>query len=117
MDVSGTARILIVDDEANTRAALAELLRDEDFDVEVAAHAFDALCKIEKFHPDVAIVDVQARDGTEVVSQLIGSVDAPSVIAMTPYGETGAAVAALRAGASDYLAKPLRFDELLIVLG
>ena len=48
-----TGRILVVDDEANARTALAELLRDEGYEVETAADAFKALGKYEAFAPHV----------------------------------------------------------------
>jgi DNA-binding response OmpR family regulator len=117
--VSRNRRILVVDDEANARTALAELLRDEGFEVETGAHGFDALTKVATFNPHVAIADLQmpGMDGVELVSKLLQSPDAPSVIVMTAFGETGPAVAALRAGASDYLIKPINVDELLVVLG
>ena len=46
-------RLLVVDDEANARTALAELLRDEGYAVETAADGFKALPKLEEFAPDV----------------------------------------------------------------
>src|SRR5690242_14907829 len=46
-------RILIVDDEANARAALSEILHDEGYATETAADGFKALGKLEDFHPDV----------------------------------------------------------------
>ncbi|MDB4958411.1 MAG: Response regulator of zinc sigma-54-dependent two-component system [Myxococcales bacterium] len=117
--MSRNRRILVVDDEANARTALAELLRDEGFEVETGAHGFDALTKVATFHPHVAIADLQmpGMDGVDLVSRLLQIPDAPSVIVMTAFGETGPAVAALRAGASDYLTKPINVDELLVVLG
>ena len=52
-------RILIVDDESNARTALAELLRDEGFAVEIAADGFKALPKLEAFAPDVVVTDLK----------------------------------------------------------
>ena len=52
-------RILIVDDEANARTALAELLRDEGYSVETAADGFKALPKLEEFAPDVVVTDLK----------------------------------------------------------
>ena len=54
-----SARILVVDDEVSARTALADLLRDEGFDVEMAADAFKALGKYEAFAPHVVITDLQ----------------------------------------------------------
>ncbi|MBS1118202.1 MAG: sigma-54 dependent DNA-binding response regulator [Deltaproteobacteria bacterium] len=114
-----TRRILVVDDEANARVALAELLRDEGFEVETAVHGFDALSKLGSVAPHVVITDLQmpGMEGSELVARLLQGSDPPSVIVMTSFGEIAAAVAALRAGASNYVTKPIHFDELLLVLG
>ena len=67
-----TGRILVVDDEANARTALAELLRDEGFEVETAADAFKALGKYEAFAPHVVVTDLKmpGMDGIELVKKL-----------------------------------------------
>jgi len=113
-----SGRILVVDDEANARTALAELLRDEGLDVETAADAFKALGKVESFAPHVVITDLKmpGMDGMELVKRLRASEDAPAVIVMTAFGAVASAIAAMRAGAEDYLTKPLDFDELLVVM-
>jgi CheY-like chemotaxis protein len=54
-------RILVVDDEANARTALAELLRDEGYEVETAADAFKALGKHESFAPHIVVTDLARR--------------------------------------------------------
>jgi DNA-binding NtrC family response regulator len=111
-------RILVVDDEANARTALAELLRDEGFDVEMAADAFKALGKHEAFSPHVVVTDLHmpGMDGIELVQLLRAKDDAPAIVLMTAHGDVASAVQAMRAGAEDYLLKPLHFDELLVVL-
>jgi len=116
--MSRRGRILVVDDEVNARTALAELLRDEGFDVEMAADAFKALGKYEAFDPQVVLTDLKmpGMDGIELVKKLRAQEDACDVIVMTAFGAVETAVEAMRAGASDYLTKPLNFDELLVVL-
>src|ERR1051325_11130857 len=116
--MSRTGRILVVDDEVNARTALAELLRDEGFDVETAADAFKALGKYESFSPHVVVTDLKmpGMDGIELVKKLRASEDPPQVIVMTAFGAVQTAVEAMRAGAIDYLTKPLHFEELLVVL-
>jgi len=111
-------KLLVVDDESNARNALAELLRDEGFEVETANDGFDALGKVARFHPHVVITDLDmpGLDGVELVVRVRTAVDPPSVIGITSFGESTRAVFALRAGATDYLTKPIRFDELLAVL-
>ena len=113
-----SGRILVVDDEVNARTALAELLRDEGFDVETAADAFKALGKYESFSPHVVVTDLKmpGMDGIELVKKLRAMEDAAAVVVMTAFGAVSSAVDAMRAGAADYLTKPLNFDELLVVL-
>ncbi len=113
-----SGRILIVDDEANARTALAELLRDEGFEVEMAADAFKALGKVEAFAPHVVVTDLKmpGMDGIELVKKLRAAEDGTAIIVMTAFGAVATAVAAMRAGAADYLTKPLDFEELLVVL-
>src|SRR5258708_32897720 len=114
-----TGRILVVDDEVNARTALAELLREEGFEVETAADAFKALGKYETFAPHVVVTDLKmpGMDGIELVKK-VRAMEEPSaaVIVMTAFGAVQTAVDAMRAGANDYLTKPLNFDELLVVL-
>ena len=116
--MSHSGRILVVDDEVNARTALAELLRDEGFDVEMAADAFKALGKYEDFAPHVVVTDLKmpGMDGVELVKKVRAAEDPAAVVVMTAFGEVSSAVEAMRAGAADYLTKPINFDELLVVL-
>jgi len=116
--MSRTGRILVVDDEVNERTALAELLRDEGYDVETAADAFKALGKYESFTPHVVVTDLKmpGMDGIELVKKIRGSEDPAAVVVMTAFGAVQSAIEAMRAGAAEYLTKPLNFDELLVVL-
>ena len=118
MSSGKTGRILVVDDEVNARTALAELLRDEGYEVETAADAFKALGKYESFLPHVVVTDLKmpGMDGIELVEKLRAHEDPPGVVVMTAFGAVQTAVDAMRAGASDYLTKPLDFEELLVVL-
>jgi DNA-binding NtrC family response regulator len=110
---------LVVDDEANARTALAELLRDQGFDVDTAADAFKALGKYEAFDPQVVITDLHmpGMDGIELVEKLRANDDSLEILVMTAFGEVATAIRAMRAGAAEYLIKPLNFDELVVVLG
>jgi len=115
--VSNKGRILVVDDEANARIALAELLREEGYDVETAADAFKALGKLDEFDPHLILTDLKmpGMDGIELMKRLSSDDRDVAVVVMTAFGAVDTAVAAMRAGALDYLTKPLNFDELLIV--
>jgi DNA-binding NtrC family response regulator len=116
VNVSG--RILVVDDEVNARTALAELLRDEGYDVETAADAFKALGKYEEFGPHVVLTDLKmpGMDGIELVKKIRSFDEPAAVVVMTAFGAIQSALDAMRAGAYEYLTKPLNFDELLVVV-
>ncbi|MEW5853802.1 MAG: sigma-54 dependent transcriptional regulator [Myxococcota bacterium] len=112
------ARILIVDDEANARGALAELLRDEGYQVETAADGFKALPKLEDFNPDLLLTDLKmpGMDGLELMGRARQLDPERAVVVMTAYGAVETAVAAMRKGAADYLTKPINMEELVLVL-
>ena len=111
-------RILVVDDEANARLALADLLRDEGYKVDTAADAFKALGKLDSFAPHVVLTDLRmpGMDGIELMEKIRSRPDPLPVVVMTAFGAVDSAVSAMRKGAADYLVKPINFDELVIVL-
>jgi DNA-binding NtrC family response regulator len=118
MVVPRSGRILVVDDEVNSRTALAELLREEGFEVETAADAFKALGKYEDFTPHVVVTDLKmpGMTGIELVEKIRAMEDAAAVVVMTAFGEVQSAVDAMRAGAADYLTKPFNLAALLVSL-
>lgn len=111
-------RILVVDDEANARLALADLLRDEGYKVDTAADGFKALGKIDSFAPDLVVTDLRmpGMNGIELMEKIHARTEPIPVVLMTAFGAVETAVTAMQKGASDYLVKPINFEELLIVL-
>ena len=81
-------RILVVDDEVNARTALAELLRDEGYEVETAADAFKALGKYAESTPHVVLTDLKmpGMDGIELVKRIRAMPDPAAVVVMTAFG-------------------------------
>jgi DNA-binding NtrC family response regulator len=116
--VSHIGRVLVVDDEVNARTALADLLRDQGYDVEMAADAFKAMGKYAAFSPHVVITDLHmpGMDGIELLKKIRAEEDPAEVVLVTAFGDVSSAVQAMRDGAANYLTKPVNFDELLIVL-
>ena len=112
------AKILVIDDDATARASLAEFLRGEGYEIETAADGFKALPKLDEFAPDLVLTDLQmpGLDGLGVLAKALEAEFEPAVIVMTAHSGIESAVAAMRAGASDYLSKPLNLDELGILL-
>jgi DNA-binding NtrC family response regulator len=110
--------ILVVDDEANARNALAELLRDEGYRVETAADGFKALGKVEEATPDLVLTDLKmpGMGGVELLEKVRAQHEDTIVVVMTAFGAVDTALDAMRKGAADYLTKPLNMTELLLVL-
>jgi len=111
--VSG-ARILVVDDEPQILTALETTLRGAGYDVETAATGEDALIQASVRPPDGVILDLvlPGRSGVEVCRELREWSDAP-VLVLSVIGDEQEKVAALDAGADDYVTKPFGMDELL----
>ena len=107
-------RILIVDDEANARAALAEILREEGYTTETAADGFKALGKLEEFAPDVVLTDLKmpGLDGIGLMEKAQEARIAATFVVMTAFGTISSAVEAVKKGAYHYLTKPLDFQVL-----
>jgi DNA-binding NtrC family response regulator len=111
-------RILVVDDEVNARTALAELLRDEGYSIESAADGFKALGKMADFAPDLVLTDLKmpGMDGIQLLARIREQEPDLPVVVMTAFGEVETAVCAMRAGARDYLSKPINVGQLSVVL-
>jgi two-component system KDP operon response regulator KdpE len=107
-------RILVVDDEQQILRALRTSLRGAGYEVETAATAEEALAAAAMRPPDAVILDLVLPDGTgiEVCRELRKWTSAP-VIVLSAVGEESEKVAALDAGADDYVTKPVGIDELL----
>ncbi|MEM7605488.1 MAG: sigma-54 dependent transcriptional regulator [Myxococcota bacterium] len=107
-------RLLVVDDEANARAALVELLGDEGYEVRDAEDGAAALEVIERGWPEVVLTDLKMPrvGGVELVRR--GKAVAPelSFVVMTAFGSVDTAVEAIQAGADNYLTKPLDMDAV-----
>jgi two-component system KDP operon response regulator KdpE len=108
------ARVLVVDDEPQILRALQTNLRGAGYEVETAATAQEALAAAAMRPPDAVILDLVLPDGrgTDVCRELRGWSDAP-VLLLSVVGEEREKVAALDAGADDYVEKPFSIDELL----
>jgi two-component system KDP operon response regulator KdpE len=107
-------RILVVDDETGLTRALAINLRSRGYDVDTAADGRTALASAAARPPDLVILDLGLPDldGVEVVAGLRGWLTAP-ILVLSARNTQGQKVAALDAGADDYVTKPFGMDELL----
>jgi two-component system KDP operon response regulator KdpE len=107
-------RVLVIDDEPQIRRTLAVNLQARGYDVELAADGATALTVAARAKPDVVILDLGLPDldGLEVLHGLRGWSTVPIVILSARENERDK-VAALDAGADDYVAKPFGMDELV----
>jgi two-component system KDP operon response regulator KdpE len=108
------SRVLVVDDEPQIRRALGINLRARGYDVDLAEDGEHALALAAKHHPDVVVLDLglPGIDGVEVIRGLRGWTRVPIVVLSVRDAEA-VKVAALDAGADDYVTKPFGMDELL----
>jgi DNA-binding NtrC family response regulator len=111
-----TGKILVVDDEADIRVLLKEILSDEGYDVDVAANAGQARASRARTTPDLVLLDIWMPD-TDGITLLrewstTAAEDCP-VVMMSGHGTVETAVEATRLGAFDYVEKPLSLAKLL----
>jgi two-component system, OmpR family, KDP operon response regulator KdpE len=111
--VSG-ARVLVVDDEPQILRALQSTLRGAGYDVDVATGAESALTMAAARPPDAVILDLVLPDGSgvDVCRELRQWTQVP-VVVLSALGDEREKVAALDAGADDYITKPFGVEELL----
>ena len=112
--MNAAPRVLVVDDEQQILRALRTSLRGAGYEVETAETAESALAAAAMRPPEAVILDLVLPDGTgiEVCRELRKWSSAP-VIVLSAVGEEREKVAALDAGADDYVTKPVGIDELL----
>jgi two-component system response regulator MprA len=108
-------RLLVVDDEASVREALALVLDLSGFEVATAADGREAIRSLVSDPPDAVILDVlmPGLDGLEVCRRMRAVGDRTPVLMLTARTEVSECVAGLEAGADDYLAKPFVREELI----
>ncbi len=110
--------VLIVDDEANARKGLKMLLEQSGFEVMTAADGAEALEIIATTPPEVVVTDLRMPriDGLELLRRARLAMEDLPIIVVTAFGAIDSAIHAMRAGAEDYLEKPVQIEELEVVL-
>lgn len=111
-------RVLIVDDEANARSALAELMDDVGYSVTTAADGRTALLQMEQVEPDVVLTDLKmpGMDGLTLIERGRPISPHTTFIVMTAFATIDTAVQAIKLGAESYLTKPLELDAVIAVV-
>jgi two-component system nitrogen regulation response regulator NtrX len=112
--------ILVVDDEADIRKLLEEILREEEYAVASTGTASEALILLRDVSYDVMLLDIWLpdRDGLEVLNEIrsLETDNKPEVIIISGHGTIETAVRATKLGAFDFLEKPLSLERTLIVV-
>ncbi len=112
--------ILVVDDEAEIRSSLEEILREEGYTVTTAATAGEALTLLNDAAYDLVLLDIWLpdRDGLDVLAEIQQSLpeSRPNVVIISGHGTIESAVRATKLGAYDFLEKPLSLERTLLVL-
>lgn len=109
-------RILVVDDEKIIRESIGYILKKEGFSVTEAANGKEAYERLLAEHVDLIISDLEMPEmkGIELLDHAMNLDPQTLFVIITAYGSLETAIAALRKGASDYILKPIEFDELLV---
>jgi two-component system nitrogen regulation response regulator NtrX len=112
--------IMIVDDEADIRAALSGLLEDEGYAARAAGDSAEAMEAISSRRPALLILDIWLQgsdmDGLELLDVVVRDYPGLPVVMISGHGNIETAVSAIKRGAYDFIEKPFQVDRLLLVV-
>ncbi|MCP3901634.1 MAG: sigma-54-dependent Fis family transcriptional regulator [Desulfobacteraceae bacterium] len=110
--------VLIVDDEEMIIESLEGILSDDGFEVLHAFNGYEALKKVETESPDIVLLDIwmPGMDGIETLKEIKKNYPSLPVIMITGHGSIESAVDATKAGAFDFLEKPLSIDRVIVTI-
>ena len=111
-------KVLVVDDEENIRHMLGAVLRSEDYEATLAASAEEAEGLLQTRQFDVVLSDIRMPrvDGLELLDRIQRSHPNVVVVMMSAYGTVDTAIEAMKRGAYDYISKPFKPDEVILLL-
>ena len=111
-----TARVLVADDDVELARLVADIAHDDGHEVTTVTSAAAALAELERAPFDLLVTDVRMprESGIELIERVRERDPRVVTIAMTAFGSFDTAVAAMRAGAFDYVVKPFRPDEMAL---
>ena len=115
-----TYSILVVDDEADIRNLISDILQDEGYETRTASTDLDALSKLDERVPTVLLLDVWLQgselDGLGILEIIKKKYPYLPVVIISGHGNVETAVSAIKMGAYDYVEKPFSEEKLLIVV-
>ncbi|MDD2309018.1 MAG: sigma 54-interacting transcriptional regulator [Desulfuromonadaceae bacterium] len=111
------SRILLVDDEEGIRFTIGCLLKNEGYQVDVAAGHVDAIVCLQDAHYDLAFVDIilGGDSGIDLLRDIKAISSTTQVVMFTSFPEVKSATEAIRLGAFDYITKPVRQESLFLI--
>jgi len=112
------ARVLVVDDDESLRWITQLQLEEAGYAVLTAADADEALAQVEEANPSLVITDLKmpGMSGLELLKRIRTEHPEVFVVVITAFGTVQTAVEAMKAGAYDYITKPIDFDELILTV-
>jgi two-component system, NtrC family, nitrogen regulation response regulator NtrX len=112
------SRILVVDDEAEIRRSVRMILEYEGYDVLEASSGPEGVALAEKESPDLIFLDVKmpGMDGLEALGRIRATNDSVPVVIISGHGTVSTAVEATKAGAFDFIEKPLASERVLLTI-
>jgi two-component system response regulator AtoC len=113
-----TGEMLVVDDDARMRELVTKVLAREGYSVRPLARGQDVMQALEEGPAELVISDIRMpeMDGLTLLQEVKRVAPETSVLLMTAFGSIDTAVQAIKAGAYDYLTKPFKMDELIVVV-
>lgn len=111
-------KILVIDDEKNIQVSLASILEDEGYNAYFASSGEEGVEKVKNISPDAILLDIwlPGIDGLETMKQILAIDPFQIIIMISGHGNISTAVRAVKAGAYDFLEKPLSLDKVIFVL-
>jgi DNA-binding NtrC family response regulator len=111
-------KVLVIDDDASLRRVMEMQLEEIGCDVVTVASGHEALAVLEEVAPALVITDLRIPgiSGMDLLKSLRADYPELTIIMVTAYGTVKTAVEAMKAGAYDYLTKPIDYDELALVI-
>jgi DNA-binding NtrC family response regulator len=117
MKING--RIFLLDDDELIVTMLSRALRNEGFETHVQTSSDDIIKKMEAWHPNVILLDInlgEDRNGLDILAEIKANELDAQVVMLTGDDTAESAIKAMKTGAADYLTKPFNIDEVIMVV-
>ncbi len=113
-EINTKGNLLIIDDDEVLCDRMAKAMQKRGYEVRTAYSVQGGIEAAKEFEPEFAVIDLRLQDGNglQIVEEIRKTVDDCRIVMLTAYGNIATAVAAVKAGAVDYLAKPADADSI-----